>query len=124
MSDILYKEECFKLVGLCMEVHRELGKGFDEIVYKDAMVLELRGAEIPFSREKKFEILYKGTLLPHFFFGDSVIWETILFEAKAVDKLTDAHVKQVLDYLAISKLKLGLLVNFGADSLEWRRVIL
>ena len=124
MSDLLYKEECYRLVGLCMEIHRELGRGLDEIVYKDAMVLELRRAQIPFEREKRHEISYKGTLLPHYYFADFVVWNKILFEAKAVEKLTDAHVKQVLNYLAISKLKLGLLVNFGAESLEWRRVIL
>jgi GxxExxY protein len=107
-----------------MEIHRELGRGLDEIVYKDAFMLGLHGAQIPFEREKKHEISYKGTILPHFYFADFVVWNKMVFEAKAVEKLTDAHVKQVLNYPAISKLKLGLLVNFGAESLEWRRVIL
>ena len=124
MSDLIYKEECYKLVGLCMEVHRALGKGHDEVVYKDALVVELQLAQIPFEREKKFEISYKGVVLPHHYFADFVIWGSILFEAKAAEKLSDAHVKQVLNYLAASKLRLGLLVNFGADSLEWKRVIL
>jgi len=62
-------------------------------------------------------------ILPHAYRADFVIWDKILFEAKAVEKLTDAHVKQVLNYLAASKLRLGLLVNFGSDSLEWKRVI-
>jgi GxxExxY protein len=62
-------------------------------------------------------------ILPHHYFADFVVWDKILFEAKAVERLTDAHVKQVLNYLAVSKLELGLLVNFGADSLEWKRVI-
>lgn len=123
MSDLLYKDECYKLTGLCMEIHRELGRGLDEIVYKDAMVHELQQAAIPFSREKPYEVTYKGTVLPHRFFADFVVWDKMIFEAKAVEKLTE-HIKQVLNYLAIARLRLGLLVNFGSASLEWKRVIL
>ena len=123
MSDLLYKEEIFKLVGLCLEIHRELGKGHDEVIYKDALVVELQRSHIPFTRERKYEVAYKGVVLPHFYFADSVIWDKILFEGKACESLTDAHVKQVLNYLAASKLQLGLLVNFGEDSLTWKRVI-
>ncbi len=124
MSELLYKQECYQLVGLCMEIHRELGKGHDEVIYKDALVVELSRASIPFEREKKYEIHYKGVLLPHHYYADFVIWDKIIFEAKAIEKLTDSHVKQVLNYLAASKLRLGLLANFGGDSLEWNRVIL
>ncbi len=124
MSELLYKQECFQLVGLCMEIHRELGKGHDEVIYKDALVVELSRANIPFSRERKYEVTYKGVILPHHYFADFVVWDKIIFEAKAVEKLMDSHVKQVLNYLAASKLRLGLLVNFGGDSLEWKRVIL
>ncbi len=124
MSELLYKDEVFKLVGLCMEIHRELGKGHDEVIYKDALVVELQRAKIPFTREGKYEVTYKGVVLPHSYFADFVPWDKIIFEAKAVEALTDAHVKQVLNYLAASKLELGLLVNFGADSLEWKRVVL
>jgi hypothetical protein len=109
MEELLYKEEVFQLVGICMEIHRQLGKGHDEVIYKDALVVELSRAAIPFLREKNYEI---------------IVWDKILFEAKAVEKLTDSHVKQVLNYLAASKLRLGLLVNFGGDSLEWKRVVL
>jgi GxxExxY protein len=124
MSELIYKEEVFKLVGFCMEIHRELGKGHDEIIYKDALAVELQRAQIPFARELKYEITYKGVILPHHYHADFVIWDKILFEGKATEKLTDAHVKQVLNYLAASKLELGLLVNFGSDSLEWKRVVL
>ena len=124
MNELLYKDECFKLVGFCMEIHRELGKGHDEVIYKDALASELSKANIPFSREVKYEVSYKGVVLPHFYYADFVVWDKLLFEAKAVEKLTDAHVKQVLNYLAASKLRLGLLVNFGGDSLEWKRVVL
>ena len=124
MNELLYKEECFQLVGLCMEVHRELGKGHHENVYKDALVIELQRSSIPFAREKKYEIAYKGTVLPHFYFADLVVWDKIILEAKAVEQLAQTHIRQVLNYLAASGLRLGLLVNFGADALEWRRVIL
>ena len=124
MAELLYREETHKLIGLCMEIHRELGKGHDEVIYKDALVVELSRADIPFSREKKYEVIYKGIILPHFYFADFVVSDKVLFEAKAVEQLTDAHVKQVLNYLAASKLRVGLLINFGGDSLEWKRVIL
>jgi GxxExxY protein len=100
------------------------GKGHDEVVYKDALVVELNRAGIPFSRENNYEITYKEVILPHFYYADFVVWQKILFEAKAVEKLTDSHLKQVLNYLAASKLRVGLLVNFGGDVLEWKRVIL
>jgi GxxExxY protein len=124
VSDLLYKDECYQLVGFCMEIHRELGRGLDEVVYKDAMCLELQRANFPFSRERRYDISYKGVTLPHQFFADFVVWDKIIFEAKAVERLTDAHIKQVLNYLAIAKLQLGLLVNFGSASLEWKRVVL
>ena len=124
MSELLYREEAHKLIGFCMEIHGELGKGHDEVIYKDALVVELSRANIPFARENKFEVKYKGAILPHSYRADLVVWNKILFEGKAVEQLTDAHVKQVLNYLAAAKLRLGLLVNFGADSLEWKRVIL
>jgi GxxExxY protein len=100
-----------------MEIHRELGKGHDEIIYKDAFVVELSRAGIPFLREKNYEITYKGVVLPHYYYADFVVWDKILLEAKAIEKLSDSHVKQLLNYLAASKLRLGLLVNFGSDSL-------
>lgn len=124
MTEFLYRDETHRLIGFCMELHRELGKGHDEVIYKDALVVELSRAQIPFTREKKFEIVYKGVILPHLYRADFVVWKKILFEGKAVECLTDGHIKQVLNYLAASKLRLGLLVNFGGDSLEWKRVIL
>lgn len=123
-EQLLHKEEVFKLIGLCMEIHRELGRGHSEVIYKDAFVVELTRAGIPFSREKAYEVNYKGVILPHHYIADFIVWDKILFEAKAIENLIDAHIKQVLNYLAASKLRLGLLVNFGGSSLEWKRVIL
>jgi GxxExxY protein len=87
-------------------------------------MVELQNAKIPFVREKPFAVSYKSIVLAHRYQADFVIWDKILFEGKAAEKLVDAHVKQVMNYLAASKLQLGLLVNFGGDSLAWKRVIL
>ncbi len=124
MSELLYKEESYKIIGHCMEVHGELGKGHDEVIYKDALEFEFAQNEIPFAREKEYHIQYKTIILPHRYFADFVVFDTILLEAKAVEKLTESHVKQVLNYLAASKLKLGFLVNFGQDSLVHKRIVL
>jgi GxxExxY protein len=101
-----------------MEIHRELGKGHDEIIYKDALVVELSRAGIPLHARRITRSRTKGVILPQYYYADFVVWDKILLEAKAVEKLTDSHIKQVLNYLAASKLRLGLLVNFGGDSLE------
>ena len=72
MNDLLYEEEVFQLIGFCMEIHRELGKGYDEIIYKDAFAVALSRAGIPFSREQSYEINYKGVILPHSYYADFV----------------------------------------------------
>ena len=124
MGELLYKEEVFQIVGCCMEVHRELGKGHDEVIYKDALQIEFGQKQIGFSREKEYTVAYKSIVLPHKYFADFVVLDKIILEAKAVERLTESHIKQVLNYLAAAKLRLGLLVNFGEDSLTWKRVVL
>ena len=124
MGELIYKDEAFKIVGCCMEVHRELGKGHDEVIYKDALEIEFQRQEISFKRELEFKLAYKGVILPHNYFADFVVMDKIILEAKAIECLIDSHVKQTLNYLAASKLKLGLLVNFGEDSLTYKRVVL
>ncbi len=124
MGELIYKDEAFKIVGCCMEVHRELGKGHDEVIYKDALEIEFQRQGISFRREQEFKLTYKGVVLPHKYFADFVVMDKIILEAKAIECLTDSHIKQTLNYLAASKLKLGLLVNFGEDSLNYKRVVL
>jgi GxxExxY protein len=124
MGELIYRDETFKIIGACMEVHRELGKGHDEIIYKDALEIEFGLQRASFSREREYVVSYKGVILPHKYFSDFVVFDKIILEVKAIECLTESHVKQVLNYLAASKLKLGLLVNFGEDSLAWKRVIL
>ena len=124
MSELIFKAESFQIIGLCMEVHRELGKGHDEVVYKDALEFEFAQNKVSFSRERDYRIQYKTIILRHKYYADFVVLDKILLEAKAAECLTESHVKQALNYLAASKLKLGLLVNFGEDSLVYKRVVL
>lgn len=124
MSQIIYKNESYFIIGLCMDIHNELGKGFSEAVYGDALELELKSNGVPFQKEAKFDILYKGKMLKHHYYADFVIDNKIIMELKAVEKISSGHVKQTMNYLAASKMKLGLIVNFGEDSFTYKRVVL
>ena len=123
MSDIFYKEESYAIIGLCMEVHNKLGHGFSEIVYKDALEIEFTANEILFEREKEYPIQYKGQILKHKFFADLVVFDSIVIEIKCVKSLLEEHVSQVINYLRASDKKLGLLINFGRDKLEYKRLV-
>ena len=124
MSKIIYKEESYDIIGICMEVHRKLGPGFLEVVYKDAIEYELREAGIPFEREKPYKVHYKNTILPHSFQADFVVLDKIILEVKAVKQITDIHYAQALNYLKVSGNRLALIVNFGEESLNSERVVL
>ena len=124
MSQIIYKNESYFVIGLCMDIHNELGKGFSEAVYSDALEIELKSNGVPFKKEVKFDIIYKGKKLKHHYFADFIVDDKIILELKAVEKINSGHVKQTVNYLAASNMKLGLIVNFGEDSLSYKRVIL
>lgn len=114
----------YRIIGIGMEIHRTLGKGFSEIVYKDAYEYELKYNNMFWEREKEFTVKYKNAVLPHKFFADFVIEEKIILEIKSKKGIIEEHYAQVLNYLAISGLEIGLLVNFHEKSLEYKRVIL
>lgn len=118
------KAESYKIIGICMEVHRILGRGLLEIVYKDAIEYELKQNRILYEREKKYEVEYKGILLPHHFFADFVVFDSIILEIKSQKEIVEEHYKWVINYLGISGCRLGLIVNFGDKSLVTKRVIL
>lgn len=118
------QNESYLIIGICMEVHKILGKGLLEIVYKDAIEYEFKKAEIPYEREKKFEIVYKEIILPHHFFADFLVFDKIILEVKSQKAITDEHYKWVINYMHLSKSKLGLMVNFGENSLKTKRLIL
>ena len=123
-KDYPFQEETFEIIGICMEVHRILGRGFLEIVYKDALEYEFKMHGIPYIREKKYEVGYKDIILAHSFVADFVVFDEIILEVKAQRGITNEHYKWVLNYLAVSKCPLGLLVNFGEDSLVQKRIVL
>lgn len=111
----------FEIIGAAMEVHREFGPGFLEGVYQDALEIEFQLRGIPYEREKAIVIKYKGQPLNHRYRADFVCYDEILVETKALKQLVSTDVAQTLHYLHATGLKLGLLINFGAPSLEHRR---
>jgi GxxExxY protein len=123
MSNIIYKEESFEIIGKCMEVHNNLGPGFLEIVYKDALEYEFKKAGIQYKREKKYNVNYKGFLLPHYFYADFVVFDKIILEIKAVSGITDEFAALAINYLKVSGNKLALIVNFGELKLNSKRIV-
>ncbi len=124
MNQLIFKNESFKIVGLCMEVHKFLGRGFAENVYKDAMEYEFKNSGISYQREKEYIINYKNIILPHKFYADFVVYDKIIVEVKCGMNIIDEYIKQTLNYLAVSKCLLGIIVNFGEDSLKYKRLVL
>ncbi len=123
MSDLIYKEEAYKIIGKCMEVHNNLGAGFLEIVYKDALELEFRKNGISYEREKEYKVNYKGVILPHKFYADFVVFDKIILEVKAVSGIADEFIAQAINYLKVSGNKLALIVNFGESKLNYKRIV-
>ena len=124
MTDIIYKEESYRIIGLCMEVHNNLGAGFLEIVYKDALEYEFKKANIYYEREKQYEVNYKGIILPHKFYADFVVIDKIILEVKAVQGIADEFIAQAINYLKVSNNRLALIVNFGELKLNYKRIVL
>jgi GxxExxY protein len=123
MAEIIFKEESYKIVGICMEVHRELGMGFKEAVYKDALELEFRNNNFSYSREQQFSIEYKGIVLKHKYFADFVILNSIILEVKSSPFIVNNFVAQTINYLKASGLKLGIIANFGEKSFVYKRIV-
>lgn len=107
-----------------MEVHKNLGHGFAEQVYQEALSIEFQSQEILFLKETPLEIKYKDRILNKLYIADFICVDKIIVELKAVNKLSPAHISQVLNYLKATNTKVGLLVNFGAESLEYKRIAL
>lgn len=107
-----------------MNIHNYLGPGFLEIVYKDALEHEFYENDIPFEREKKYVVNYKGMILPHYFYADFIVFDKIVLETKAVSKIADEFVALALNYLKVSGNKLALIINFGEKRLNYKRVLL
>lgn len=121
--ELIQKEEYYKIVGICMEVHRELGGGLLEVVYKDALEYEFRKNNIPFEREKEYLIQYKDIVLPHKFYADFVVYDDIILEVKSVTDIVNAHIAQTLNYMRLAYGRIGIIVNFNGKSLQHKRII-
>jgi GxxExxY protein len=117
-----HKELTRKIIGAAMEVYNTLGCGFLESVYEEALTLEFRLQNIEFERQKPLDVFYKGTKVKQFV-CDFLVADNVLVERKATKDLSGIDKAQVLNYLKSTNLKLGLLLNFGADSLQYKRVI-
>jgi GxxExxY protein len=128
VEDLLKEEyylgkETYNLIGAAMEVHKELGNGFLESIYQEALALELTDRQIPFHKEQPLSVQYKDQLLNKRFFADFLCYDQIIVELKATDNINDDHLAQVLNYLKATNLKLGLILNFGTSRLQYKRVI-
>ena len=117
------KDENYTIVGLCMEVHRLLGCGLLEIVYKDALEIEFKNHNIPYQREKEFSIEYKGIILPHKFYADFIVYDDIILEVKSVKEINNDHLAQTLNYMKLADTPIGIIANFQNKSLIHKRLI-
>ena len=121
--NILYKDESYKIIGAAMTVHNELGFGFLEAVYQEALEKEFCFQSIPYKREVSLPIYYKGEVLSKSYIADFVCYENIIVELKAASSLSSEYKAQVLNYLKAARFELGLLINFGESKLKYERLI-
>lgn len=124
MAELIYKEEAFRIIGICMKIHKTLGMGLKEINYKDAMEIEFMEDVVPYEREKKFTVKYKDYVLRNPYIADYVVFGSVILEIKSAAAIIEPHMAQALSYLAVSGLKLALVINFGERSLTWKRIVL
>ena len=122
--EILYKTESYAITGAAFEVYNELGSGFLESVYHEALEKEFVKRGIPYEREKELTIYYKGEALQQTYRADFVCYDNIIVELKAVSELVDSHRSQVYNYLKVTGYRLGLLFNFGQnEGVEYERIV-
>ena len=122
--DLIYRDESYKIIGACLAVYNELGCGFLERVYQEALAIEFSGLGIPYSKEAQLDIKYKNNLLKTKYFADFICYDKIIVELKALESISSKHQSQVLNYLKATGYKLGIIINFGSDKLEHKRIIL
>jgi len=123
MADILYKDESYKIIGACMKVHSELGSGFLESVYQEALEIQLKDDNVPFLSQTPIDIYYRAVKLNKKFFADFFCFDDIIVEIKAASKLLPEHDAQLINYLKATNVRLGLLINFGESSLTHKRLL-
>ncbi len=125
MPELLFKEEVYAIAGAAMEVYYQLGTGFLEAVYHEALQMEMQRRHIPFESQKSLTINYKDQPLKTLYVPDIICYNQIIIELKVLERLSGLEEAQIINYLKISKLRVGLLMNFGArPKLEWKRYVL
>jgi len=125
MAELIYKDEAYAVVGAAMDVYYTMGIGFLEPVYHGAMIVELGRRNIPFESQKKLDVFYKEIRLEKKYIPDFVCYEQVVVELKVVPRITNIEVAQLINYLKITRKRLGLLINFGAEPrLEWKRYVI
>lgn len=125
MNDLTQRDpRTYAIIGAAMEVHRQLGCGFLESVYQEAFALELKSRQIPYSRELRFPVVYKGRQLNCQYRPDFICFESVIVELKALGQLSPIEESQLINYLKVTGYQTGLLLNFGRKSLEQRRFVL
>jgi len=121
-GEFLHKDLTGEIIGAAMDVHSTLGCGFLESVYEEALSVEFGIRKISFEKQKPLDVFYKGKKVKQFM-CDFLVANAVLVELKATKELTEADLAQLLNYLKATNLRLGLLLNFGASSLQYKRVI-
>ncbi|MDH3530390.1 MAG: GxxExxY protein [Acidobacteriota bacterium] len=122
---LIYKQECFDIVGAAIQVHRTLSPGFSEPIYQESLEIELAHRKIPNVPHQRMSILYRDQELESYFKPDFVCYNKIIVEIKALKNLSNLEISQTLNYLKISNFRLGILINFGSyGKLEWKRIVL
>ena len=125
MTELIYKDEVYAIVGAAMEVYNTLGSGFLEAVYQEAVEMELRARNIPCKAQQEIPIVYKGQRLKKSYLADLVAYDKIIVELKAISSLGRNEEAQLLNYLKATEMKVGLLINFGSyPDLQWKRMAL
>lgn len=119
-----FKDECYQIIGAAMEVHNELGCGFLEAVYQEALAILLDEKLIPFEKEKVLEISFRDNILQKKYITDFLCFDEIIVELKATDSIHTEHIAQALNYLKATRKKIALLINFGTTRLQYKRIIL
>lgn len=123
MERLFYREESYAIRGALYNVQKELGCGFLERVYQDALEYEFKERGIPYEREKQIYIMYKGKPLGEPYRADFVCYGKIIIELKAVKEIENVHRAQVINYLRATNIQLGFLVNFGEESVHIERIV-
>jgi len=123
MTEIIFKEESYNIIGSCMRVHSELGAGFLEAVYQEALENEFRSSNIPFERQKKLSIYYKEEKLKKYYIADFLCFDKIIVELKVAKYVNTDMQAQLKNYLVATNSRLGIVVNFGKSSLEYKRIL-